>query len=104
MAIGSWQNLAKAKFMNLNMDYRPIEHKPSTKVTAAHIDEMLPWDNQKKHISIKRLLKLFTIHLSSPTLIIVLLYGGLLQNSLCWHCKSCQIEQARIIHTYIYFI
>ena len=26
MTIGSWQNLAKAKFMNLKMDDRPIVH------------------------------------------------------------------------------
>ena len=51
MAIGSRQNLAKAKFMNLEMDNIPIEHKPSTKLLGVHIDEMLPWDNQIKHIS-----------------------------------------------------
>ena len=30
MTIGVRQNLAKAKFMNLKIDDRPIEHKPST--------------------------------------------------------------------------
>ena len=30
MTTGSWQNLANAKFMNLELDNRPIEHKPST--------------------------------------------------------------------------
>ena len=42
MTIGSRQNLANAKFMNLELDNRPIEHKPST-----------TWDNQIKHISSK---------------------------------------------------
>ena len=46
----SRQNLAKAKFMNLKMDDRPIEHKPSTKLLWVHIEEMLTWDNQIKHI------------------------------------------------------
>ena len=45
MTIGFRQNLAKAKFMNLKMDNRPIEHKPSTNLLGAHIDEMLTWDN-----------------------------------------------------------
>ena len=53
MTIGSWQNLANAKFMNLELDNRPIEHKPSTKLLGAHIDEMLTGDNQIKHISSK---------------------------------------------------
>ena len=53
MTIGSKQNLAKAKFMNLKMADRRIEHKPSTKVLGVHIDDMLPWDNQMKHISSK---------------------------------------------------
>ena len=39
MAIGSRQNLANAKFMNLELDDRPIEHKPSTKLLGVHIDE-----------------------------------------------------------------
>ena len=53
MTIGSRQNLANAKFMNLELDNRPIEHKPSTKLLGVHIDEMLNWDNQIKHISSK---------------------------------------------------
>ena len=53
MRIGSRQNLAKAKFVNLKMDDRPIEHKPSTKSLKVYIDEMLTWDNQIKHISSK---------------------------------------------------
>ena len=53
VTIGSWQNLAKAKFMNLKMDNRLIENKPSTKLLGAHIDEKLTWDNQIKHISTK---------------------------------------------------
>ena len=53
MTIGSWQNLANAKFMNLELDNRPIEHKPSIKLLGVHIDEMLTWDNQIKHISFK---------------------------------------------------
>ena len=51
MTIGSRQKLANAKFMNLELDNRPIEHKPSTKLRGVHIDEMLTWDNQMKHIS-----------------------------------------------------
>ena len=39
MTIGSRQNLAKTKFMNLKMDDRPIEHKPSTKLLEVHIDD-----------------------------------------------------------------
>ena len=35
------------------MDNRPIENIPSTKLQGAHIDEMLTWDNQIKHISSK---------------------------------------------------
>ena len=42
-----------AKFMNLELDDRPIEHKSSTKLLGVHIDEMLTWDNQIKHISSK---------------------------------------------------
>ena len=39
--------------MNLKMDDRPIEHKHSSKLLGAHIDEMLIWDNHIKHISSK---------------------------------------------------
>ena len=39
--------------MNLELDDRPISHKPSTKLLGVHIDEMLTWDNQIKHISSK---------------------------------------------------
>ena len=39
--------------MNLELDDRPIGHKPSTKLLGVHIDEMLTWDNQIKHISSK---------------------------------------------------
>ena len=53
MTIGSRQNLANAKFMNLELDNTPIEHKPSTKLLGVHIDEMLTSDNQIKHISSK---------------------------------------------------
>ena len=53
MAIGCGQNLANSKFMNLELDNRPIEHKPSTKLFGVHIDEMLTWDNQIKLISSK---------------------------------------------------
>ena len=51
--IGSRQNLAKAKFMNLKVDDRPIEHKASAKLLEVYIDEMLTWDNQIKYISSK---------------------------------------------------
>ena len=53
MTIGSTQNLANAKFMNLELDNRSIEHKPCTKLLGVHIDVMLTWDNQIKHISSK---------------------------------------------------
>ena len=39
--------------MNVKMNNRPIENKPSTKLSGVHIDEMLTWDNQIKHISSK---------------------------------------------------
>ena len=49
MTIGcSRQNLTKAKFMNLGMDDRPIEHKPSTKLLGVHIDEMLTCSTRQK--------------------------------------------------------
>ena len=51
MRIGSRQNLAKAKCMNLKVDDRPIEHKASAKLLEVYIDEMLTWDNQIKYIS-----------------------------------------------------
>ena len=41
MTIGSRQKLANANFTNLELDDRPIEHKPSTKLLGVHIDEML---------------------------------------------------------------
>ena len=53
MTIGSPQNLTKAEFMNLKMDDWPIEHKPSIKLLGVHIDAMLTWDDQIKHISSK---------------------------------------------------
>lgn len=34
MTIDSRHNLSKAKFMNLKMDDRPIEHKPSNQVNG----------------------------------------------------------------------
>ena len=40
-----------AKFMNLELDNRAIEHKSSTKLLGVHIDEMLSLDNQIKHTS-----------------------------------------------------
>ena len=64
MTIDSWQNLANAKFMNLKLDNRPIEHKPSTKLLGVHIDEMLTWDNQIKHISSKVANALRMLHLA----------------------------------------
>ena len=51
ITMGSRQNLANAYFINLELDNRPIEHKPSTKLLGVHIDEMLTWDNQIKHNS-----------------------------------------------------
>ena len=51
ITFGSRQNLANAKFMNLELDNRPIEHKPSTKLLGVHIDEMLSLHNQIKHTS-----------------------------------------------------
>ena len=40
MRIGSCQNLAKAKFANLKMDDRPIEHKASAKLLEVYIDKL----------------------------------------------------------------
>ena len=51
ITIGSRQNMANAKFMNLELDNRPIERKSSTKLLGVHIDEMLSLDNQIKHTS-----------------------------------------------------
>ena len=51
MTVSSPQNLAKAKFMNLKMDDRPIERKPSTKLLGVHIDDTLTRNNQIKYIS-----------------------------------------------------
>ena len=111
MTIGSRQNLTNAKFMNLELDDRPIEHKPSTKLLGVHIDEMLTWDNQIKHISSKvsnglrmlylarkltdnqETLKIITTHLSSPTLTIAMLYEVTAPKHVLTNCRSCKIEQ-----------
>ncbi|CAH3036592.1 unnamed protein product, partial [Porites lobata] len=45
MTIGSRQNLANAKFMNLELDNRPIEHKPSTKGSNYDLQPPLPKTN-----------------------------------------------------------
>ena len=97
--------------MNLELDNRPIEHKPSTKLLGFHIDEMLTWDNQIKHISSKvsnglrmlylarkltdnqETLKTIYFHLCSPTLTIVMLYGVTAPKHVPTNCKSCKIEQ-----------
>ena len=50
MTICSGQNFANAKFMNLKMDDRPIEHKPSTKLLGVHIDDTLIQDYKIKHM------------------------------------------------------
>ena len=42
MTIVSLQNLAKAKFMNLKMDDKPIEHNPSTKLLGFTLMECYP--------------------------------------------------------------
>ena len=47
----------------------------------------------KKKPIIKRLSKLFTIHLCSPTLTIVMLYGVTAPKHVPTNCKSCKIEQ-----------
>ena len=49
MRIGSRQNLAKAKFANLKMDDRPIEHKASAKLLDVYIDEMLTWPSDQTY-------------------------------------------------------
>ena len=66
MAISSRQNLTRAKLMNLKMDDCPIEHKPSTKLLGVHIDEMLTWDDQIKHISceVSNGLRMLTMYLA----------------------------------------
>ena len=43
--------MANVKFMNLELDNRPIEHNSSTKLLGVHIDEMVSLDNQIKHTS-----------------------------------------------------
>ena len=84
--------------MNLELDDRPIEHKPSTKLLGVHIDEMLTWDNQNKHISSKvsnglRMLYLpRKLHLCSPTFTIVMLYGVTAPKHVPTNCKSCKLE------------
>ena len=42
LIIVSLQNLAKANFMNLKMDDKPIEHKPSTKLLGFILMECYP--------------------------------------------------------------
>ena len=42
LTIVSLQNLAKAKFMNVKMDDKPIEHKPSTKLLGFILMECYP--------------------------------------------------------------
>ena len=112
MTIGSWQNLAIAKFMYLELDNRPIEHKPSIKLLGVHIDEMLTWDNQIKHISSKvsnglRILYLATKltdnqeTLKTMYYLLVLpffdycdvVWGDCPKTRADNYCKSCQIEQ-----------
>ena len=46
------------------MDGWPIEHKPCTKLLGVHIDEMLTWDDQIKHISSKVSNGLRMLHLA----------------------------------------
>ena len=53
MTIDSRQNLANDKFMNLEMNNRPTEHKTSTKLLGVYVDQMLIWVSQIKHISSK---------------------------------------------------
>ena len=114
MTIGSRQNLANAKFMNLELDNRPIEHKPSTKLLGVHIDEMLTWDNQIKHISSKVSSGLQMLYLARKLTdnqeTLKTIYYSLVQPFFdycdvvwgdCVHapkhmmtnCKSCKIEQ-----------
>ena len=47
-----WTAVHPGVFVAFN-NWQPIEHKPSTKLLGVHIDEMLTWDNQIKHISSK---------------------------------------------------
>ena len=101
--------------MNLKMDDWPIERKPCTKLLGVHIDEMLTWDDQIKHISsevsnglrmlylgrklltIKRLLRQFTIHLYNLILIIVMLYGVTAPKHVLTNYKSYKIEQHALL-------
>ena len=109
--IGSRQNLAKAKFMNLKMDDWPIEHKPSTESLGVDIDEMLTWDDQINHISSKvsnglpmlylarkltdnqETLKTIYYSLYNLVLIIVMLYEVTASKHVLTNYKSYKIEQ-----------
>ena len=111
MTIGSRQKLANANFMNLELDDRPIEHKPSTKLLGVHTDEMLTWDNQIKHISSKvsnglrmlylarkltdnqETLKTIYYSLVQPYFDYWMLYGVTAPKHVPTNCKSCKIEQ-----------
>ena len=90
MTICSQQNFANAKFMNLKMDDRPIEHEPSTKLLGVHIDDTLIWDDQIKHM-----LYLAT-KLTDRTLTIVMLYGVTTPKHVLTNCKSYKIERHRL--------
>ena len=106
MTIGSRQNLANAKFMNLKLDNRPIEHKPSTTLLGVHIDEMLTWDNQIKHISSKVAIALRMLHLARKLTdkqeTLKTIYYSLVSPALLWLLWCCmgwlpQNRAARII-------
>ena len=81
-----------------------------TKLMGVRIDGMLAWDDQIKHIlskvsnglrmlylvrklTIKILLKQFTIHLYNPTSIILMLHEVIATNHALTNCKSYKIKQ-----------
>ena len=115
MTIGSRQKLENANFMNLELDDRPIEHKPSTKLLRVHIDEMLTWDNQIKHISSKVSNGLRMLYLARKLTdnqeTLKTIYYSLVQPyfdycDVVWgdcskhvptNCKSCKIEQHGVL-------
>ena len=88
--------------MNLKMDDRPIEYKPSTKLLGVHIDDTLTWDNEIKHISSKVSNGLRTLYFArkltdnqeTETIFYSLgMYNPTAPKYVLTNCKSCKIEQ-----------
>ena len=88
----TWQ---KPSLLNLKMDDRPIEYKPSTKLLGVHIDDTLTWDNEIKHISSKVSNGLRTLYFKRLKTIFYSLgmYNPTAPKYVLTNCKSCKIEQ-----------